>query len=122
MNDSATQNAINWSLCVELANNNSDVAEELLGMFVAELPQTSDDLKQHYMQQNWKKFTERVHKLHGGACYVGVPHLKDVTRTLEQLLIDNADQAVVTAQYELLLKAIDAVAESYQNESYKESI
>lgn len=117
-----SKNAINWTLCVELANNNADVAEELLGMFVAELPQTAEDLKQHYMQQDWEKFTARVHKLHGGACYVGVPHLRDVTRTLEQLLLDRAGNDVITAQYEQLLKAIDSVAENYQNETYKESI
>lgn len=111
--------AINWPLCIELASNNADVAEELLGMFVAELPQTSEDLKQHYMQQDWHKFRDRVHKLHGGACYVGVPVLKEAAKTLEQLLADDQSPEVLTQQYERLLKAIDDVAECYQAELYK---
>lgn len=111
--------AISWPLCVELASQNADVAEELLSLFVAELPQTSEELKQHYMQQDWQQFRNRVHKLHGGACYVGVPALKDAAKTLEKLLSEEQPPVILTQQYEKLLKAIDDVAECYQSERYK---
>lgn len=117
----STQMAINWQLCVQLANNNAEVADELLSMFVAELPQTTDDLQQLYMQQDWEGFRNCVHKLHGGACYVGVPQLKQAAKSLEHLLMEAASNDQITSQYIELLNAVEAVAEAYQDGLYKPS-
>ena len=67
---------INWSECVEKANNKADVAHEILAMLIEELPTTLNTLQQQWQKQEFKYLEQTIHRLQGGCCYTGVPHLK----------------------------------------------
>ncbi len=80
---------IDWELGVRLAGNKRDVAEELLSLFVKELPHELAEIKKFRESNNHKELLKHLHKLHGAACYCGVPRLKYATAELEKTLKQN---------------------------------
>lgn len=80
------QHSIDWELCVSLAANKVDLAEELLTNFVRHLPEARNTIKQHFLHSQGSELLEAIHKLHGACCYCGVPKLKSITYRLEKVL------------------------------------
>lgn len=110
--------AIDWALCVSLANNKPQVAEELLTMFTESLPKFQQDILVAFQQQDMQKLRDHIHKLHGGACYVGVPKLKTTAAEIETLIkknnLDNLDIMIVT-----LLTEITNILVEYKNQDFR---
>lgn len=111
---------IDWNLSLELANNNQALATDLLGMFMAELPDTVDQLNISFNQQDWISFQAQVHKLHGGACYVGVPALKEAAKQLESILKSENAGVQVDSAFQVLLDCIQRVKTSYEQGDFKQ--
>ncbi|MDF1761127.1 MAG: Hpt domain-containing protein [Coxiellaceae bacterium] len=80
--------AIDWSLCLERGNHQAELAQELLNMLVAELPNYSKQIKTAYAQQDSGLLSLHLNKLHGACCYSGVPQLQQLVETA----ITNIDQ------------------------------
>lgn len=80
---------IDWTLSITLANNKPQVAEELLTMLVESLPKFQQDIIDAFQLGDMQKLRAHVHKLHGGACYVGVPYLKEITAEIESMIKTN---------------------------------
>lgn len=112
--------AIDWNLSLELANNNSALATDLLGMFMAELPETVALLNNYFDQKDWESLQAQVHKLHGGACYVGVPALKETAKQLESILKSENFEVLVDGAFRELLDCIQRVNTSYEQGNYKQ--
>ena len=112
--------AIDWNLSLELANNNTALATDLLGMFVAELPETVEQLNHSFEQRDWETLQAQIHKLHGGACYVGVPSLKETAKQLESLLKTENFEALIDGAFKELLDCIQQVHTSYKQGNYKQ--
>lgn len=92
----ATSNAIStpselqstdWNLGVTLTAGNEELAKDLFTMLINELPNTQELINTAYKNHDIKAFKDHVHKLHGGCCYVGVPKLKYLAKTLEMAAI-----------------------------------
>ncbi len=114
--------AINWEQCVELAGGKEEVAKELLEMFVNELPDVNENLRQAFKAQNLANLEDIVHKLHGGSCYCGVPNLKKAAATLEKYLKTEwpeANSPELSKRYATLITAIKEVIEAYEQEFEK---
>ncbi|MDF1797209.1 MAG: Hpt domain-containing protein [Coxiellaceae bacterium] len=80
--------AIDWSLCLERGNHQAELAQELLTMLVAELPNYSKQIETAYAQQDKSLLSLHLNKLHGACCYSGVPRLQQ----LVERAIENIDQ------------------------------
>jgi two-component system, NarL family, sensor histidine kinase BarA len=93
----------------KLAGNNAQLAEELFGMLIKELPGHKKNIEEARKNNNMDDFKNHVHKLHGATSYCGVPQLRSAANELENLIgnsetdrIESAFQAVLTAIVKLM--------------------
>lgn len=77
------QSSIDWRLSIKLANNNKELAKELLEIFLADLPDASGRIHQAYDSESYDMLQRQVHKLHGSACYCGVTRLQEILTEME---------------------------------------
>lgn len=82
---------IDLELGKKLAGGSEIVAKEMLDLFLKDLKETKEQIKNAYDQKNYENLMQVAHKLHGGCCYCGVPILKDKVQALEFFLKDNKD-------------------------------
>lgn len=78
-----------WNDSLRLSNNKTDLAEKLLQMLEDELPSFQKELHQTLQNNDIKKLTDAIHKLHGSCCYTGVPKLRELTSDFESRLKAN---------------------------------
>ncbi|HVY53715.1 MAG TPA: Hpt domain-containing protein [Gammaproteobacteria bacterium] len=106
--------AIDWELCLKLANNKSEIAEEILSFVLLQLPDDLSDIKQAFAKTDYAELLRSVHKLHGALCYTGMPKLKNIvsefegylkkkefeTATIQQMMthLETATQEVLSAE------------------------
>lgn len=77
---------IDWNLSIKLANNNKELAKELLEMFITDLPKASGEIRQALETKQSSQLLYQVHKLHGASCYCGVTQLKEILGKMESSL------------------------------------
>ena len=88
---------IDWNLSLKLTGGNSEIAREMLRGLLELLNMDKARINQMYAEQQWKKMRDHVHKLHGAACYCGVPELKNAAAHLEKQLAYPTEPSVATA-------------------------
>lgn len=96
------QNSIDWPLSIKLANNNKELAKDLLHMFVNELPKASESIHSAHNQEKHTELLNEVHRLHGASCYCGVAKLKTILAEMEFSLKER-----IVNQFEISLKKFD---------------
>lgn len=77
---------IDFKQLKKLTNNNSDLANDLLNMFVAELPTIREQIKQSWSIKNYQQLESFVHRLHGSCCYCAANELKQLSKETEVLI------------------------------------
>ena len=77
---------IDFDQLKKLTNDNLDLANELLAMFVAELPSFRTQIKQSWTIRNYQQLETFVHKLHGSCCYCAATSLKQMAKETELLI------------------------------------
>lgn len=90
----ACEPSIDKDLGIKLAGNNPELANEMFQLFITSLPQELADISQSKESSDWLNLTKRVHKLHGAACYCGVPRLKKILHDFEHSLKANETEKV----------------------------
>ncbi len=106
---------IDWNLSLKLANNKSDLAEEMLSLLIQTLPIEFSNIKTAYLNSNYSELLQHVHKLHGAVCYCGVPRLKEAIAAFEVSLKQNKLQSVAElfSQFEIEVNAVQEIAQQY---------
>lgn len=104
---------IDWQLCIKLAGNKEDLAQEMLEMLINALPSDRAAIKSAFDNQDYYELREQVHKLHGACCYVGVPKLKAIAKELENA-ISALDIDRIEAYVAALEKEIAAILNYYK--------
>lgn len=98
--------AVDPALCLQLANNKTTLAREMLLMLIDELPSLIQQIREYHQHNDNDALLAAVHRLHGACCYTGVPHLKNAAQGLENALKNRqADSTLV----QTLLDAAAAV-------------
>ena len=77
---------LDWQLAVKRANQNREVALELLGDFVSHLPKTVEMIRTEWNARHFKGVQDEIHRLHGACCYTGVPKLQALANQIESNL------------------------------------
>lgn len=77
------QEIFDRDLALERAGGNRDLAEELFGMLVNELPEYRDKLDVAHRDGNIDQVIFIAHRINGSATYTGVPALKAAAEALE---------------------------------------
>jgi two-component system sensor histidine kinase BarA len=80
---------IDWEMGTRLAGNNREVAQELLAFLSKTLPDEMASIKQAFIDRQYRELLQRIHKLHGGVSYCGLPRLKTLLATIESDLKKN---------------------------------
>ena len=111
--------SVDWQLCLKLNNNNSDSAQELLRLFLQELPDFQQRIRMANQSRDIVALREVIHKLHGACCYCGVPKLKSIIEQLEAKLRISTNR--VDALIGDLDQEIDNVIKILRTKSYAKS-
>ncbi len=95
---------------LEQAGGSPELARELFGMLVRELPQFDQEIREAYARQDFDLLLQRVHKLNGAATYCGVPALKAAAHSFETSLKRDESERFAE-QLDDLLDAIQGIQE-----------
>ena len=71
---------------IKLAGGNKELADELFGMLITELPQYKEKLALALDENNIKDLKHFIHKVNGATSYCGVPKLRQAAVELESLI------------------------------------
>jgi len=79
---------VDLSSCLKLAKGKRDLAKDMLSMLLNSLPQDVEDISAYRKEEQYEALHEIVHRIHGGACYCGVPRLLRSSTKLDKRLKD----------------------------------
>ncbi len=110
---------LDWQLSLKLANNNTELAIDMLRMLVESNFETSKQIHAAYQAQEFESLLHHVHKLHGASSYLGTPKLKRLSSQYETKLKKQLYNQLEGIHSELLieLNKINLEAEPYIRES-----
>lgn len=74
---------VDYAEAIEKAGGNNNLAKELFGMLLHELPTLRDKLAQAIDQEDHQAMWDHAHKLYGSIAYCGVPRLREAASTME---------------------------------------
>lgn len=100
---------------LNLANQDSGLARDLLGMLLKGLHDDEQELSRLHREKDHQGLFERVHRLHGGCCYCGVPRLRAATEQLQELLRPVRDQHTPQFDEKAYQSAYDKVREEIRS-------
>lgn len=97
---------LDWSLCLKLANQKTDLALDMLVMLLNSLAEDKKAIQHARETENKEMLAQCVHKLHGATRYVGAPTLQKAAFFYEDMLKKNEVGHYAVA-HQQLLHAID---------------
>lgn len=100
---------------LNLANQDPGLARDLLRMLLKGLHDDEQELSRLYREKDHKGLFERVHRLHGGCCYCGVPRLRAATEQLQELLRPMHEQDAPQIDREIYESAYEQVRKEIRN-------
>lgn len=86
--NSISSQPVNISASLDLAKGKEDLAKDMLEMLLNSIRRDFETMKQEFSSGDHVALQEKVHKIHGGACYCGVPRLLESSAKLDKALID----------------------------------
>ena len=118
MDTQYTSNPIDWQLCLKLANNKADLAQEMLSIFINEVPVTIENISTSFASHDFKELHRHIHKLHGATCYCGLPRLKTIVADTETSLKSEQTHEIEN-QVNALLTELEQIKSEYKADTYK---
>lgn len=103
---------IDFELSTHLVNGKVEIANELLDILSRTLIEDFTIIKESYLQKDWQKLYNAVHRLCGSLCYCGVPKLQQAGAALKQAVVEKNEEAIRFAFHELL-DAVDQFEVAY---------
>lgn len=97
---------VDYVEAIEKAGGNADLAKELLGMLLQELPQLRDYLEGAIVRENLEAIWDHAHKIYGSTAYCGVPCLRDAASAMES--------AVKSQQFDAIRNQFTTLDEAIQ--------
>ncbi len=79
---------VNVSACLNLAKGKYDLAKDMLKMLIDGIAEDLPAMQNLWKEQKLEALHEIVHRIHGGACYCGVPQLQKISAVLDKQLKD----------------------------------
>lgn len=105
--------SIDWSLCVQRVAGNELLANDFLLHFVNELGVHKTDFLQQWADYDLQALERNAHKLHGAACFCGVPQLQKDVAFLERLAKNAESADVLHNAFLQLMNSIENVISDY---------
>ena len=74
---------VDYSEAIEKAGGNTELAKELFGMLLEELPKLREKLQSAIAQDDLQAIWNHAHKIYGSTAYCGVPVLRQAASAME---------------------------------------
>ncbi|MCP4272326.1 MAG: response regulator [Gammaproteobacteria bacterium] len=105
---------IDWETCLDISGGREKLAREMLNDLVTAIPEFKRQLED--AENDSKELLSVVHKLHGFACYTGVPTIQMQTAKLEKQLKANTpeeqtDKHIIGKQHAALIAELSKVVD-----------
>ncbi len=115
---SDNHSTIDWELALKQAANKPDLAQEMLHMLVAFIPQVDQFIEQAIAQpeEHYDELLTIIHKLHGSCSYCGVPKLRSLCATIEQALRSQAPLGEIEPELFELQDEMEKVIQATKND------
>ncbi len=109
--------AVDWKLCLELANNRAELAKELIDMFAQDIPNAREAITKAFEQEDMEMLNHQAHRFHGACCYCGVPTLKQIAHDLEAAA-EKKDSESVALLIHQMTQEMERVEVAVKTQSY----
>lgn len=110
---------LDFALCVQAANNDEKIAQQLWNVFAKQLPKYLVDLKTSFENKDIKILHEFSHRLKGASSYAGSPRLKIASAALSDATRNqNTRIEDIKELYEKVLVEISEVIRIYKKLGY----
>lgn len=109
---------INWEMSLKQVGGRVNLAEELINMFVKELPVTQKSINAAFAAKHYQSLRDLLHKLDGGCAYAGVPGLKKIISELSAVLKNSKQTDKLDGLVALLNREIDEILKVAASKSY----
>ncbi len=76
---------------LQQVSGNESLANDLLAMFIKELPGYKEEIQKHLIENNREELRNIIHKIHGGLRYLGAPALLHIIAPTDVELFDLSD-------------------------------
>jgi HPt (histidine-containing phosphotransfer) domain-containing protein len=103
---------IDWKRCLQTVNDNEDLANELLAMFIKELPEFRASFESSVADYNLLQIRKLSHKLKGLVSYCAVPRIEAMIQYIDEAIKVGSTREVKETVH-CLVKEIDSVIEYY---------
>ena len=80
---------INIRVCLKIANNNKEIAQKLVSMFIKELPGAKQDINKAFEANDLISLKKHVHKLLGSSAYCGAELIQKDLNDISKHIKDN---------------------------------
>ena len=74
---------VDYTEAIDKAGGNTELAKELFGMLLQELPQLREKLHAAIAQEDLQAIWNHAHKIYGSTAYCGVPMLREAASVME---------------------------------------
>jgi two-component system sensor histidine kinase BarA len=74
---------VDYTEAIDKAGGNTELAKELFGMLLQELPQLREKLHNAIEQEDLQAIWNHAHKIYGSTAYCGVPLLRQAASVME---------------------------------------
>jgi len=99
--------SIDWAACLNISGGREKLAKEMLGDLITAIPDFQQLLNDDSMDES--ELLTNVHKLHGLACYTGVPEIQKITHELEKEIKTKASEKQINNLRTLLVSELSIV-------------
>ncbi len=79
---------LNWQSALNVVSGNSQLANDLLAMFIKELPTYKQNIQTQLQANDKEELKSVIHKIHGGLRYLGAPALMAIVSQTDKSLFD----------------------------------
>ena len=80
---------------IQLVSGNKKLADDLLLMFINELPEYKQGIQKELKKANKEELRKIIHKMHGGLRYVGATALLDIVSSTDLKLFELSDDLLM---------------------------
>ncbi|WNC69420.1 two-component sensor histidine kinase BarA [Thalassotalea nanhaiensis] len=109
-----------WELSLSRSANKIDLALEMFTMLIQSLPEMKVALQNNVRLEDITTTGTLVHKLNGACCYVGVPRLERIVKSIEAQIKQHASLETLEPEFFELFDEMDAVLDN--SDQYLENI
>ncbi|MEJ2438232.1 MAG: Hpt domain-containing protein [Gammaproteobacteria bacterium] len=99
---------VDYNEAVDMAGGNPELAKDLFGMLLKDLPILQQQLLEAISQADMTAIRDHAHKIHGSTAYCSVPQLREAAATMETIT-SSQDLAAIRKQFQKLETAIKAL-------------